>query len=145
MPAVAAVLFWIVLPVICLLAIGVGVDRLVSHINHVPGGVRGDFVVTTHNCQQELCITGGTFISDDKSVVERDLLGVYRWTLGTKHRVVYNADSADVIPLPAHWDPTEAVLGLTGAAALLGLWGWCLRSAVRRARARAFGGPPEIE
>jgi hypothetical protein len=33
------VLFWAVLPIICLVAIGLGVDRLVSHINHVPSGV----------------------------------------------------------------------------------------------------------
>jgi hypothetical protein len=132
----AAVLFWAVLPIICLLAIGLGVDRLVSHINHVPSGVRGNFLVTTHTCQQRLCITGGTFTSDDKRVVARDLLGIYRWKLGTRHRVVYNADTSDVIPLPAHWDPTAAALGVAGATTLIGLWAWCLRGAIRRARPR---------
>lgn len=132
----AAVLFWAVLPVICLVMIGLGVDRLVSHINHVPSGVRGNFLVTTHNCQQRLCITGGTFTSDDKSVEARDLLGIYRWKLGTRHRVVYNADTSDVIPLPAHWDPTAAALGVAGATTLIGLWAWCLRGAIRRARPR---------
>jgi hypothetical protein len=146
-PALAGLLFWILLPAVCLLAIAQGVNAMVSHVNHVPEGVRGTFLVTTHNCQQQLCITGGTFTSDDKQVVAQDLLGVYRWTLGTQHRAVYNADAADVIPLPAHWDPTGAVLGLAGALTLFGLWGWCLRAALRRRRgrpveaARLRGGP----
>src|SRR6266571_458096 len=99
-------------------------------------GERGSFLVTTHTCQQRLCITGGTFTSDDKRVVARDLLGIYRWKLGTRHRVVYNADTSDVIPLPAHWDPTAAALGVAGATTLIGLWTWCLRGAIRRARPR---------
>jgi hypothetical protein len=142
LPSIGRVLFWIVLPVACLLTIGAGIDRLVSHINHVPSGVRGSFLVTTHNCQQQLCITGGTFTSDDKSVTARDLLGVYRWKLGTKHRVIYNIDAADVIPLPAHWDPTAAVLGVAGSSILFGLWAWCLRGAVRRTRRRPVGADP---
>jgi hypothetical protein len=132
----AGMLFWTVLPVVCLVTIGLGVDRLVSHVNHNPAGVRGNFLVTTHNCQQQLCISGGTFTSDDRRVVAHDLLGIYRWKLGTRHRAVYNADTSDVIPLPAHWDPTAAALGVAGAATLLLLWAWCLRGAIRRARPR---------
>ena len=128
------ILLWLVLPAVCLVTIWVGAGQLASHVNHVPSGVRGTFVVTTHNCQQELCITGGTFTSDDKAVVAHDLLGIYRWTLGTSHRVVYNLDAADVIPLPAHWDPSGAVLGIAGALVLLGIWAWFVRGAVRRAR-----------
>jgi hypothetical protein len=143
LPNVVAALFWIVLPVLCVLMLWHGSSQLATRIHHVPSGTRGDFVVTTHNCQQKLCITGGTFTSDDKLLVAKDLLGVYRWRMGTKHRVVYNLDAADVIPLPAQWDPTSAVLGITGGAVLLGLWGWCLRAAVRRARPRPVGsGPP---
>ncbi len=136
LPGLGRRLFWLALPLICLLTMAVGIDRLVSHINHVPSGVRGTFLVTTHNCQQQLCITGGTFTSDSKKVVASDLLGVYRWKLGTKHRVVFNADAADVIPLPAHWDPTAAALGVVGAFTLLALWAWCLAGAFRRTRRR---------
>jgi len=133
---VLAVLFWVALPVLCGLMLWHGANQLATRIHHAPPGMRGDFVVTTHNCQQKLCITGGTFTSDDKKLVAEDLLGVYRWKLGTKHRVVYNLDAADVIPLPAQWDPTGAVLGISGATVLLGLWAWCLRGEIRRARAR---------
>lgn len=133
-----AALFWIALPVVCLTTIALSAGKLASHVNNVPAGIRGTFVVTTHNCQQQLCITGGTFTSDDKSVVARDLLGIYAWTLGTSHRVVYNLDAADVIPLPAHWDPTGAALGIVGALVLLVLWALLLRTALRRARRRSL-------
>jgi hypothetical protein len=111
-----------------------GANQLATRAQHAPSGMRGNFVVTTHNCQQQLCITGGTFTSDDKRLVATDMLGLYQWKLGTTHRVVYNLDTADVIPLPAQWDPTAAVLGLAGAVVLLGVWGWCLRAVVRKRR-----------
>lgn len=132
LPAIAAVLFWVVMPILCLLMLWRGADQLATRIHHAPPGLRGDFVVTTHNCQQKLCITGGTFTSDDRKLVARDLLGDYSWKLETTHRVVYNVDAADVIPLPAQWDPTGAVLGIAGATLLLGLWGWFLRSVLRQ-------------
>jgi hypothetical protein len=65
-------------------------------------------------------------------VVAKDLLGQYQWQLGSVHRVVYNVDAADVIPLPADWDLTGAVLGIVGALVLLGIWGWCIRTVRRR-------------
>lgn len=133
-------LFWIVLPAACLATIALSAGKLASHVNNMPAGIRGTFVVTTHNCQQQLCITGGTFTSDDKSVMARDLLGIYAWTLGTSHRVVYNLDAADVIPLPAHWDPTGTALGIAGALVLLALWGWFVRAGLRRARMRSLAG-----
>jgi hypothetical protein len=142
LPGIVALLFWVALPVLCVWMLWHGSQQLATRIHHAPPGTRGDFVVTTHNCQQKLCITGGTFTSDDKKVVAKNLLGVYRWKLGTTHRVVYNLDAADVIPLPAQWDPTAAVLGITGATVLLGIWGWCLRGAVRRARAPVVGSGP---
>jgi hypothetical protein len=129
-----AVLFWIVLPIACVLMLWQGITQLATRVQHAPSGVRGDFVVTTRNCQQQLCVSGGTFTSDDKKLVAKDMLGLYQWKLGTTHRVVYNIDTADVIPLPAQWDPTAAVLGLAGALVLLGVWGWCLRGALRRRR-----------
>ena len=134
LPVVAGVLFWVVVPLVCLAAFGLGVDRFVSHFNSHPAGVSGTFLVTTHNCQQQLCVTGGTFTSDDGAIVEPDLLGVYRWTIGTKHHVYYSADAAGVIPLPARWDPSAAVLAIVGASTLFGVWAWCVRRELRRGR-----------
>jgi len=136
LPGAVAALFWVVLPILCLLMLYQGANQLATRIHHPPPGLRGNFVVTTHNCQQKLCITGGTFTSDKKNLVAQDLLGDGRWKLGTTHRVVYNLDAADVIPLPAQWDPTSAVLGIVGAAVLLGVWGWFLRGEIRRRRGR---------
>jgi hypothetical protein len=131
LPVVAA-LFWVGVPVVCALMLWHGATELATRTHHAPPGMRGNFVVTTHNCQQKLCITGGTFTSDDKALVAKDLLGLYQWKLGSVHRVVYNLDAADVIPLPAEWDPTGAVLGIAGALVLLGIWGWGIRAVRRR-------------
>ncbi|HEY3091209.1 MAG TPA: hypothetical protein VGJ59_24440 [Jatrophihabitantaceae bacterium] len=131
-PAAVAALFWVGVPVVCALMLWQGATELATRTHHAPPGMRGNFVVTTHNCQQKLCITGGTFTSDDKALVAKDLLGLYQWKLGSVHRVVYNLDAADVIPLPAEWDPTGAVLGIAGALVLLGIWGWGIRAVRRR-------------
>jgi hypothetical protein len=131
LPVVAA-LFWVGVPVVCALMLWQGATELATRTHHAPPGMRGNFVVTTHNCQQKLCITGGTFTSDDKALVAKDVLGLYQWKLGSVHRVVYNLDAADVIPLPAEWDPTGAVLGIAGALVLLGIWGWGIRAVRRR-------------
>jgi hypothetical protein len=131
LPAVVAALFWVGVPVVCVLMLWQGATQLASRSHHAAPGMRGDFVVTMHNCQQRLCITGGTFTSDDKTLVARDLLGLYQWKLGSVHRVVYNRDAADVIPLPADWDLTGAVLGIAGALVLLGIWGWSVRAVHR--------------
>lgn len=131
LPAAVSALVLVGLPVVCALMLWQGATQLATRTHHAPPGMRGDFVVTTHNCQQKLCITGGTFTSDDNTLVAKDLLGLYQWQLGSVHRVVYNRDAADVIPLPAAWDPTAAVLGIVGALVLLGLWGWSLRTSRR--------------
>ena len=132
LPAVVAALFWVGVPVVCALMLWQGTTQLATRSHHAAPGMRGDYLVTTRNCQQKLCITGGTFTSDDKTVVAKDLLGQYQWQLGSVHRVVYNVDAADVIPLPADWDLTGAVLGIVGALVLLGIWGWCIRTVRRR-------------
>jgi hypothetical protein len=132
LPAVVAALFWVGVPVVCAAMLWQGATQLATRTHHAPPGMRGNFVVTTHNCQQKLCITGGTFTSDDKALVAKDLLGLYQWKLGSVHRVVYNLDAADVIPLPAEWDPTGAVLGIAGALVLLGIWGWGIHAVRRR-------------
>lgn len=133
LPAVVAALFWVGVPIVCMLMLWQGATQLATRSHRAAPGVRGDFVVTMHNCQQKLCTTRGTFTSDDKTVVAKDLLGLYQWKLlGSTHRVVYNVNDADVIPLPADWDLTGAVLGIVGALVLLGIWGWSIRAVRRR-------------
>jgi hypothetical protein len=141
-PTILGVAFWVVLPVLCVITLGVGVDHLARHVNNVPSGTRGSYLVTSRSCDQQLCITAGTFSSTDGRIVEPNLLGDYRWQLGQKYGVVYNVNAAEVIRLPAHWDPSATVIGMAGAAGFLGLWVWCLR-AVRRARRTPPGSAAE--
>jgi hypothetical protein len=132
LPAVVAALFWVGVPVVCLLMLWQGATQLATRSHSAAPGVRGDFVVTMRNCLQKPCTTGGTFTSDDKTVIANDLLGLSQWKVGSSHRVVYSVDATDVIPLPADWDLTAAVLGILGALVLLGIWGWSIRTARRR-------------
>jgi hypothetical protein len=143
LPSVLGVLFWFGLPVLCLVALGLGIDHLARHVNNVPAGIRGKYVVTSHSCQEHLCITAGTFTSTDGRIVEPNLLGDYRWKPGIDYGVVYNGNAAEVISLPAHWDPSATLVGMAGAISALALWGWCLRGAVRhRGLARAKPAAP---
>ncbi len=138
--------FWVVLPALCVSVLIVGSDHLARRLNNIPPGTRGSYLVTSHSCSEEVCITGGTFTSADGQLVETDLLGVYSWKNGETHAVVYNSDSVDVIPLPAHWDPTATYVGMTGALGFIGLWLWCLIGSTRRQlRARAMPDPESDE
>ena len=101
---------------------------------------RGTYVVTSHSCQEHLCVTAGTFTSTDGPIVEPNLLGDYRWKPGIKYDVVYNINAAEVVSLPAHWDPSATVIGMAGAVSSLALWGWCLRNSLRRRRAGPAAG-----
>lgn len=139
-PAVVALTFWMIVPILCLAALAAGSYRFARHVDNVPPGTRGSYLVTTHSCQRQLCITGGTFTSSDGKLTVPDLLGDYRWKLGTKYGAVYDADRADVIPLPAHWDPSSTVLGMAGGLTFLVLWGWCLV----RARDRSLVRQPAV-
>jgi hypothetical protein len=139
-PTVLGVFFWFGIPVLCLVMLGLGVDHLARHVNNVPAGTRGTYVVTSHSCQEHLCITAGTFTSTNGRIVEPNLLGDYRWKPGIKYNVVYNINAAEVISLPAHWDPSATVIGMVGAACSLTLWGWCLRNSWRRRRAGPAAG-----
>ncbi|HSY15724.1 MAG TPA: hypothetical protein VK816_07035 [Jatrophihabitantaceae bacterium] len=127
-----ALMFWIVVPIFCLFALVSGVDKLARHIDNVPAGVPGTFVVTLHNCAQELCVTVGTFTSDDGHLVEPNQIGLYSWQIGESHPAVFDASSTDVIPLPAQWDASSTVVGMAGALGFMGLWGICLYGSVRR-------------
>ncbi len=122
--------FWIVLPLLSVLALGMGADRLAVRINHIPSGIRGNFTVDIHNCQDQLCVTSGTFISDSGTIVVPQLLGNYHWQLNEVYRVVYDGSSADVIGLPAVWDPTSTLVGMAGALVFLLVWAWFLGHAL---------------
>jgi hypothetical protein len=133
-PLLVGLVFWIVLPLACVASLVVGSMNLATKIDRKPTGTLGTYLVTSHNCREELCITGGTFTSSDGSLVQTDLFGSYSWQLGTTHDAIYNSDAADVIPLPGRWDPTATILGMLGAIGFLAAWGWCLRRARRRGR-----------
>jgi hypothetical protein len=128
-----ALAFWVLVPALCLFVIGNGADKLVRHVNNEPAGIRGVMTVTVHNCRSA-CIAGGTFESFDGKNVEHYLPGLYSWQIGERHRAVYDPSSGDLIPLPAHWDATSTVVGMTGALGFLGLWGGCLYGSIRRRR-----------
>jgi hypothetical protein len=127
-----ALAFWFVLPLLCLFVLVYGTDKLARHLNNVPAGTLGTYTVTSHSCSRELCITGGTFTSVDGRIVEDDLIGVYSWQDGETHRALYDSESVDVIPLPAHWDPTATFVGMAGALGFVVLWSWLLYGSIRR-------------
>jgi hypothetical protein len=133
--------FWVVLPIASVLLLALGIDSILRHVNNIPAGVRGTYVVTSHDCQGQVCLTAGTFTSTDGRLVETDLLGDYRWQLGEKHRAVYNGNAVDVIPLPARWNPTAAIVGIAGVLAFLTIWTWCLLRGRGRRAAGADGVP----
>jgi hypothetical protein len=132
-PRIVGLIFWFVLPLACIASLVVGSINLATKIDRRPSGTVGTYLVTSHSCHQELCITGGTFTSTDGKVVQTNLFGSYSWRLGTTHKAIYSDNAADVIPLPGRWDPTATILGMTGALAFLTVWAWCLR----RSRARS--------
>src|ERR1700748_2085649 len=129
---IVGLIFWILLPLACVATLAIGSVNLATKLDRVPNGTVGTYQVTSHNCHQELCITGGTFTSTDGSVVETNLFGSFAWRLGTTHQAVYNEDAADVVPLPARWDPTATILGMAGALGFLAVWCWCLFARRRR-------------
>ena len=122
----AGALFWLIMPALCVVFLGFGIDQLVRHVNNVPAGTRGYFEVTSRSCHGQLCLTAGTFASTDGKLVVPNLLGDYRWHPGIRYGAVYDTNAAEVIPIPS-WDPGPTVLGMVGAAGYLTLWGWSLR------------------
>jgi hypothetical protein len=129
---VLAVAFWVVLPALCLLMLVFGTQKLSTHVNNVPPGTLGTYRVTSHSCNGEVCVTGGTFMSADGRLVQKNLLGVYSWQDGEVHKAIYDSASVDVIPLPSHWDPTATVAGMAGALGFVVLWSVFLYGAIRR-------------
>ena len=127
-----AVAFWVILPTFCLIMVAFGTQKLSTNVNNMPAGTLGTYLVTSHSCNGEVCVTGGTFTSRDGRLVENDLLGVYSWQDGEVHKAIYDSTSVDVIPLPTHWDPTATIAGMAGALGFLILWSVFLYGAIRR-------------
>jgi hypothetical protein len=127
-----ALAFWVVLPLVCALMLVAGTDRLAIHLNNIPPGIPGTYLVTAHSCSENVCVTGGTFTSADGNLTETNLLGNFSWQNGEKHRAIYDSTSVDVIPLPAHWDPTATYVGMTGSLGFLVFWSVFLYGAIRR-------------
>jgi len=125
-------LFWVVIPLFCLVSVGFGIERIVGHVIDVPSGLRGTYQVTNHSCSGPLCISTGTFTSTDGTVTVSGLLGDYRWQPGRTYKVLYSPNSVEVTPLPG-WEPSSTILGMAGAIGYLVLWAWFLR---RRRRAQ---------
>ena len=134
LPLVVGVAFWLALPIACLAALGVGSARLAGHIDAGPDGVAGTYAVSAHTCQRQLCVTIGTFTSDNGQMTVTGLLGDYRWRPGIDYRVAYSSNAADVVSLPGDWDPTSTVLGLGAAVMCLAGWGLIARTELRRRR-----------
>jgi hypothetical protein len=128
---VAGWLFWVVFPLLCVLALWFSVSGIVGHLGNQPDGVKGNYVAE-RACSRGICLVGGTFISDDKTLKVTSLLGDPRWADGSEHRVVYDGKSAEVLALSA-WDPTTSAIAGLGAVTYLAVVGWLAR-AVRRNR-----------
>jgi hypothetical protein len=121
----AAVAFWLVLPLLCVTGIVLGITTWTVHAHDQVPGIPGTFLVENRSCGGSVCLTTGTFTSDDGNLVIAPLTGVAGWTQDSEHTAVYDPSTPDVIvPLPTRWNPTAAISGLTGAGVLLIVWGW---------------------
>lgn len=136
---VVGVLFWIVVPVLCVLVLLVTGSNFAHNINRQPTGIRGTFTVTDRTCFGNVCQNAGTFRSDDGRTRQDNLLGDYRWKIGETHRAVLGRESG-VIALPSRWIPSATVYAALGAVVLLGFWAWAWAS--ERGRRRVRPGPP---
>lgn len=137
----AAMLFWIVVPVLCVTGIVLGVTTWTVHAHRQVPGIPGTFVVDNRSCGGSVCLATGTFTSTDGNLVLGPLTGVAGWTQDSQHAVVYDPSSPDVIVTrPARWNPTAAITALTGGVVLLAVWGWLVLGA-RRPHSSTTTGP----
>lgn len=118
-----ALMFWFALPAIAVVTIISAVGTFAHRINAQPSGIEGTYVATLPSCYAGVCQIAGTFTSDDKFYVVRNVLGDSRWKVGEEHRVVLNPYS-EIIALPAQWNPVATVVGATGSALFLLVWAW---------------------
>lgn len=135
---VAGLLFWVVLPAVALAVVVAASTTFAHRLNARPSGVRGTYVADLRSCNGNVCQVAGTFTSDDGSLVVRNVLGDYRLRTGQSRAVVLNPQ-AEIIALPATWNPTATVAGLTGGVVFLGVWVWFGLQARRGRRRRPAG------
>lgn len=128
---VAGLLFWVVFPVLCVASIVFVITAFVGHAGQRPDGIKGTLLVTGRTCSKKICSVGGTFTSDDGTLVRQQLLADPRWHAGESHRVVYDGKSAVVIALPAYWDSTTVMVAGLGALTYLGAVGYFARTGRR--------------
>jgi hypothetical protein len=136
---IAGWLFWVVFPVVCIGALIVAANGIISHLGNRPDGIRGTYIAN-RTCSRGICLVGGTFVSDDQRITVTSLLGDPRWPTGTSHKVVYDGTSAEVIGL-GQWDATPSVLAAVGALTYLSVVGYFLM-ALRRERREPTQAPP---
>lgn len=118
-------LFWVVLPLLAAFGLWLGLSTFATHVDNRPPGIPGTYVVVDRSCSGGLCNGSGTFTATDGSFTGVGLWGPTQWAQGTKHSVVYDPSTPDlIVPLPSRWNPTAAITALTGATGLLVLWGW---------------------
>jgi hypothetical protein len=131
---IAGWLFWVVFPLLCIVAIQTSVSNVADHLGKKPTGIRGSFVVQPRSCSQGFCSFGGLFTSDDHTIKNLPLLGDPRWHTADVLRVTYDPRSVEVTALPGHWDPTPSVMAAIGALTYLVLLGYFVREQRRAGR-----------
>lgn len=127
----AGLLFWFALPILAGIALAGSVNTFVDRFSAQPVGTKGNYAAQLRSCQGNVCQIAGTFTSDDGRSVVRSVLGDYRWKVGEVHRVVLNPN-AEIIALPARWNPVATVVGGVAAAVFLGIWAWFVMAAIRQ-------------
>jgi hypothetical protein len=134
-PVAAGALFWVVIPVLCLVSLAIGTDQFTRHFDNIPAGTRGTFQVVARTCDGGPCVSTGTFTALDRSVVVPDAVGDHRWLVGRQYNAVYDPTSGKILARPGNWDPSATIIGMVGALGFLALVGWCLGSRVVKASA----------
>jgi hypothetical protein len=132
-------IFWVVLPVVALVAVIAASVTFSHRVNEQPQGTKGTYVAQIRSCQGNVCQVAGTFTSDDDLYTVRSVLGDYRWKVGEKHRVVLNPQS-EIIALPAQWNPVATVVGGAGGLIFLVVWGGFVVSGIRSRRGPRWAG-----
>lgn len=119
---IAGWLFWVVFPAFAIVSLVSVATAFATHVGRQPDGVRGTFVVA-RTCNRAVCVVGGQFTSDDRTVRNESLLGDSRWKNGEVHEVVWNRRSVQVTSLGT-WDPTVTVLAGLAAVSYLAAVAW---------------------
>ncbi|MCW2522688.1 MAG: hypothetical protein JWO63_1023 [Frankiales bacterium] len=126
----ASWIFWVVLPLLSLGALALAISGIAQHLGDRPDGTRGTYIAN-RTCVNDVCLVGGTFVSDDGRTVVASLLGDPRWATGSQHRVVYDGNGSAVLGI-SQWDPTPSVLAAVGAGTYLSVVGFLALAARRR-------------